>query len=85
MDDEATFNCPHCGALYAVIVGHRLAALDGRANCQVCKREMIRWSFLLSRSRLVDVIVDVTGYFRYTPRSTASFFPPATATNPASK
>jgi transcription elongation factor Elf1 len=44
MDDEATFNCPHCGALYAVIVGHRLAALDGRANCQVCKREMIRWS-----------------------------------------
>ena len=41
--DEATFNCPHCGALYAITVGQHLAIFDGRAFCKVCEREMIRW------------------------------------------
>ena len=41
---QATFNCPHCGALYTVTVGQRLALLVGRAHCQVCRREMARWN-----------------------------------------
>ena len=43
--DKATFNCPHCGALYGITLGRRPAPLlDGRATCEVCEREMIRWS-----------------------------------------
>ncbi len=42
--DEATFNCPHCGALYAIMVGQHMATMEGRAHCQVCRREMIRWN-----------------------------------------
>ena len=43
--DKATFNCPHCGALYGITLGRRPAPLlAGRATCEVCEREMIRWS-----------------------------------------
>ena len=43
--DKATFNCPHCGALYGITIGKRpVSLLDGRATCEVCGREMIRWS-----------------------------------------
>ena len=43
--DKATFNCPHCGALYGITIGKRPAPLlAGRATCEVCEREMIRWS-----------------------------------------
>ena len=43
--DKATFNCPHCGALYGIMLGRRPAPLlAGRATCEVCEREMIRWS-----------------------------------------
>jgi hypothetical protein len=42
---KVTFNCPYCGALYEIIIGERpTALLNGRATCQVCRREMIRWS-----------------------------------------
>ena len=41
--DEATFNCPHCRALYTVTVGQRAAIVGGSAHCQVCGREMMRW------------------------------------------
>jgi len=43
MDGAATFNCPHCGALYAVMVGQRLASLEGSTDCKVCRRVMVRW------------------------------------------
>jgi hypothetical protein len=43
--DKATFNCPHCGALYGITLGRRpTPSLDGHAICEVCEREMIRWS-----------------------------------------
>src|SRR4051794_2677967 len=43
--DKATFNCPHCGGLYGITLGRRPAfLLAGCATCEVCGREMIRWS-----------------------------------------
>jgi hypothetical protein len=41
--DESTFNCPHCGALYMVMVGRRGAIVEGSAHCKVCQRVMVRW------------------------------------------
>ena len=41
--DEATFNYPHCGALYTVTVGQRGAIVEGSAHCKVCQRVMVRW------------------------------------------
>ena len=33
MDDEATFNCPHCGTLYTVSVRQHLAVESANARC----------------------------------------------------
>ena len=40
--DEATFNYPHCGALYTVTMGQRGAIVEGSAHCKVCQRVMIQ-------------------------------------------
>jgi predicted Zn finger-like uncharacterized protein len=42
--DEATFNCPHCGALYAVTVRQRLAIESSSARCKACASVMMQWS-----------------------------------------
>ena len=42
--DGATFNCPHCGALYAVTVRRLPAVVSASARCKVCDRVMLQWS-----------------------------------------
>ena len=42
--DKATFNCPHCGALYSVTVRQRLAIGSASAQCKACDRVMLQWS-----------------------------------------
>ena len=42
--EQSTFNCPLCGALYAVTVGQRASIQEGSAQCKVCSRVMVQWS-----------------------------------------
>src|SRR5215203_4459212 len=42
--EQSTFNCPQCGALYAVTVARRASSQEGRAQCEVCSHVMVQWS-----------------------------------------
>ena len=42
--EQSTFNCPRCGALYAVTVGQRVAVESGSTRCKVCASVMVQWS-----------------------------------------
>ena len=42
--EQSTFNCPQCGALYAVTVGQRALIQEGSAQCKVCSHVMVQWS-----------------------------------------
>ncbi len=42
--DEATFNCPHCGALYGLTVRRWRTVESGSAQCRVCDSVMLQWS-----------------------------------------
>jgi len=42
--EQSTFNCPRCGALYAVTVGQRIAVESGSSRCNVCANVMLQWS-----------------------------------------
>jgi len=41
---RSTFNCPQCGALYAVTVGQCASIREGSAQCKVCSYVMMQWS-----------------------------------------
>ncbi len=45
MDHTTTFNCPHCGALYAVTpLAQRLAVESASARCRACNVVMLQWT-----------------------------------------
>ena len=42
-ESGGTYRCPHCGALYAVMVRRLLAPRADEAVCEICLRTMTSW------------------------------------------
>jgi len=44
MSPCATFDCPHCGGVYAVRYTHLPTRDSESAYCEVCRRKMSHWN-----------------------------------------